>query len=97
MATRRHWKPRRQTSRRAGANGWNDEAERDLIRTTFQRSNVNFDLFMVLPRPAARITLAAKLESSSKDRSEIPGAGQLRLCNCERRGTAFNEVATFFG
>jgi hypothetical protein len=39
---------------------------------------VNFDLFMVLPRPAARITLAAKLEFSSNDRSEYREAGPLR-------------------
>jgi hypothetical protein len=32
---------------------------------------------MVLPRPAARITLAAKLEFSSNDRSENREAGQL--------------------
>jgi hypothetical protein len=33
-------------------------------------ASVNFDLFMVLPRPTARIAHAAKLEFSSKDRSE---------------------------
>jgi hypothetical protein len=32
--------------------------------------SVNFDLFMVLPHPTARIAHAAKLEFSSKDRSE---------------------------
>jgi hypothetical protein len=32
---------------------------------------------MVLPRPTARISHAAKLEFSSKDRSRKPGAGQL--------------------
>jgi hypothetical protein len=31
---------------------------------------------MALPRPTARITHAAKLEFSSKDRSRKPGAGQ---------------------
>src|SRR6266516_5486973 len=35
----------------------------------------NFDLFMVLPRPTARITHAAKLEFSSKDRARKRGAG----------------------
>src|SRR5262245_27363453 len=33
-------------------------------------ASVNLDLFMVLPRPTARIAHAAKLEFSSKDRSE---------------------------
>src|SRR5262249_8346683 len=40
-------------------------------------ASVNFDLFMVLPRPTARIAHAAKLEFSSKDRSENREAGQL--------------------
>jgi putative transposase len=35
---------------------------------------------MALPRPTARLTLAAKLEFSSKDRSRKPGAG-----HCEDR------------
>src|SRR5262249_8339567 len=38
-------------------------------------ASVNFDLFMVLPRPTARITHAAKLEFSSKDRSDNREAG----------------------
>src|ERR1700730_6420703 len=38
-------------------------------------ASVNFDLFMVLPRPTARITHAAKPEFSSNDRSRKPGAG----------------------
>src|SRR5215831_4938531 len=38
-------------------------------------ASVNFDLFMVLPRPTARIAHAAKLEFSSKDRSENREAG----------------------
>jgi hypothetical protein len=33
-------------------------------------ASVNLDLFMILPRPMARIAHAAKLEFSSKDRSE---------------------------
>src|SRR5215831_13554783 len=33
-------------------------------------ASVNLDLFMVLPRPTARLAHAAKLEFSSKDRSE---------------------------
>src|SRR5262249_30067361 len=37
----------------------------------------NFDLFMVLPRSAARIADAAKLELSSKDRSNNREAGHL--------------------
>jgi hypothetical protein len=36
----------------------------------------NLDLFMVLSRPTARISHAAKLEFSSKNRSSKPGAGQ---------------------
>src|SRR5262249_1491876 len=39
-------------------------------------ASVNFDLFMVLPRPTARIANAAKLEFSSKDRSNNREAGQ---------------------
>ena len=39
-------------------------------------ASVNFDLFMVFPRPTARITHAAKLESSSNLRSRKPEAGQ---------------------
>ena len=39
-------------------------------RTNAICASVNFDLFMALPRPAARITLAAKLEFSSNERSE---------------------------
>src|SRR5262249_43496431 len=39
-------------------------------------ASINFDLFMVLPRPPARITHAAKLEFSSKDRSENREASQ---------------------
>src|SRR5262245_7532901 len=39
-------------------------------------ASVNLDLFMVLPRPTARIAHAAKLEFSSKDRSENREAGQ---------------------
>ena len=39
-------------------------------------ASVNFDLFMVLPRPTARIAQAAKLEFSSKDPSENREAGQ---------------------
>jgi hypothetical protein len=35
----------------------------------------NFDLFMVAPHPTARITHAAKLEFSSKDRPRKRGAG----------------------
>src|SRR5262245_50459199 len=42
-------------------------------------ASVNFDLFMVLPRPTARITHAAKLEFSSKDRSENREAGHEKL------------------
>src|SRR5262244_3865754 len=38
-------------------------------------ASVNLDLFMVLPRPTARIAHAAKLEFSSKDRSENREAG----------------------
>src|SRR5262245_39739530 len=38
-------------------------------------ASVNFDLFMVLPRPTARITHAAKLEFSSNDRSNNREAG----------------------
>src|SRR5262249_41961953 len=38
-------------------------------------ASVNFDLFMVLPRPTARIAHAAKLEFSSNDRSENREAG----------------------
>jgi len=38
---------------------------------------VNFDLFMVLPCPAVRITHAAKLEISSKDRSDNREEGHL--------------------
>src|SRR5262249_7980801 len=41
-------------------------------------ASVNFDLFMVLPRPTARIAHAAKLEFSSNDRSENREAGQAR-------------------
>jgi hypothetical protein len=37
-------------------------------------ASVNFDRFMLLPRPAARIRHAAKLEFSSKDRSRKPEA-----------------------
>jgi hypothetical protein len=37
-------------------------------------ASLNFDLFMVLPRPAARISRAAKLEFSSKDRSSKLGS-----------------------
>jgi hypothetical protein len=40
-------------------------------------ASVNFDLFMVLPRPTARITHAAKLEFSSKDWSNNREAGQV--------------------
>jgi hypothetical protein len=36
---------------------------------------VNFDLFMVLPRPTALRASAAKLEFSSKDRSKFKEAG----------------------
>src|SRR5262249_2636989 len=46
-------------------------------------ASVNFDLFMVLPRPTARIAHAAKLEFSSKDRSENREAGHGR---CARAG-----------
>ena len=41
-------------------------------------ASVNFDRFMLLPRPAARIRHAAKLEFSSKDRSRKPEAGHAR-------------------
>jgi hypothetical protein len=39
-------------------------------------ASLNFDLFMILPRPTARITHAAKLEFSSRDRSKNREAGQ---------------------
>jgi hypothetical protein len=55
-------------------------------------ASVNFDLFMVLPRPAARITLAAKLEFSSNDRSEYKEAGHLREESSANRSSYF--VAT---
>jgi hypothetical protein len=38
-------------------------------------ASVNFDLFMVFPRPTTRITHAAKLEFSSNLRSKKPEAG----------------------
>src|SRR6516162_3659122 len=38
-------------------------------------ASVNFDRFMVLPRPTARISRAAKLEFSSNLRSRKPEAG----------------------
>src|SRR5262249_7540351 len=41
-------------------------------------ASVNFDLFMVLPRPTARIAHAAKLEFSSNDRSENREAGHVK-------------------
>jgi hypothetical protein len=44
----------------------------------------NFDR-MVLPRPTARITLAAKLEFSSNGRSENREAGQLEKSWRNRR------------
>src|SRR5262249_44301441 len=43
--------------------------------------SVNLDLFMVLPRPTARIAHAAKLEFSSKDRSENREAGHGRCAS----------------
>src|SRR6266536_3263128 len=48
----------------------------------------NFDLFMVRPRPTARITHAAKLEFSSKDRSRKRGAGH-RLCRLRVKSRHF--------
>src|SRR5262249_54937519 len=44
-------------------------------------ASVNFDLFMVLPRSAARIADAAKLEFSSKDRSNNREAGHGRCAS----------------
>src|SRR5215510_15408532 len=44
-------------------------------------ASVNLDLFMVLPRPTARIAHAAKLEFSSKDRSENREAGHGRCAS----------------
>src|SRR5262245_21583166 len=44
-------------------------------------ASVNFDLFMVLPRPTARIAHAAKLEFSSRDRSENREAGHGRCAS----------------
>src|SRR5262249_50438450 len=41
-------------------------------------ASVNLDLFMVLPRPTARIAHAAKLEFSSKDRSRKQGSRSSR-------------------
>ena len=42
---------------------------------------LNFDLFMALPRPTARITHAAKLEFPSKNRFENREAGQSKSSN----------------
>jgi len=44
-------------------------------------ASVNFDLFMVLPRP----TMSAKLEFSSKDRSRKPGSCHRRECGLFER------------
>src|SRR5262245_55682568 len=44
-------------------------------------ASVNLYLFMVLPRPTARIAHAAKLEFSSKDRSENREAGHGRCAS----------------
>jgi hypothetical protein len=44
---------------------------------------------MVLPRPAARITPAAKLEFSSNDRSEYREAGQMNNCVCHVHSRGF--------
>src|SRR5262245_30979974 len=49
-------------------------------------ASVNLDLFMVLPRPTARIAHAAKLEFSSKDRSENREAGHRIVPNRIWRG-----------
>src|SRR5262249_60545261 len=49
-------------------------------------ASVNFDLFMVLPRPTARIAHASKLEFSSNDRSENREAGQSSLLLIPGRG-----------
>jgi hypothetical protein len=46
-------------------------------RTKAICASVNFDRFMVLPRPTARISHAAKLEFSSNLRSRKPEAGHL--------------------
>src|SRR5215831_16292016 len=59
-------------------------------------ASVNFDLFMVLPRPTARIAHAAKLEFSSNDRSENREAGHQpgRCRGGDQHGdTLANEVA----
>jgi hypothetical protein len=55
------------TSRRAGPRG-SARSVRTLV--LWGPSAVNFDLFMVLPRPA-RITLAAKLEFSRNDHHQL--------------------------
>ena len=54
---------------------------------------VNFDRFMVLPRPTARISRAAKLEFSSNLRSRKPEAGQ--QVHLERSGAACRDDGRF--
>jgi hypothetical protein len=49
---------------------------------------------MVLPRPTARITHAAKLEFSSKDRSRKPGAGQAIAFYRQNRTSRSNKKDT---
>jgi hypothetical protein len=63
--------------------------------------SLNFDLFMVLPRPTARITNAAKLEFSSNDRSKnreavMPSwAGMAAIRGASRQWTAAKRAPSF--
>jgi hypothetical protein len=55
----------------------NRRADLILPQNEGNLASANIDRFMVIPRPTARITEAAKLEFSSNNRSKKPEAGHL--------------------
>ena len=88
-----HWRERAKEARVHAEQIDDPESKKMMLRIAEDSSlcrrmkaicaSVNFDLFMVLPRPTARIAHAAKLEFSSNDRSEDREAGHARADRAE--------------